>query len=177
MNRKLIIAIVMTSMLIGCKSKEKATDQQNGGDVSTIVEKKELPTMPEGRLLRVTYYFQGMRMPEFGNFDLKRSPEGSRLFFKHYNSDASCEVSDTLFDAVRNIIEQEKMYEYDSYYSFKTDERILDGYRWEFEAWFEGDKRISSGGRHVSPSGKGLQKIDSLLSEAARQAMQADKQP
>lgn len=177
MKQKLIIVMAITSMLLGCKSKEKATEQQSGGDVSTIVEKKELPTMPEGRLLRVKYVFQGMRMPAFGNFDLQRTPEGSRLFFKHYDSDMSCEVSDTLFDAVRNIIEQEKMYEYDSYYSFKTDERILDGYRWEFEAWFEGDKRILSGGRHASPSGNGLQKINSLLSDAAGQVLQADKQP
>ena len=172
MTKKLILMMGILGILFGCKSKEKATEQQNGGDVSTIVEEKELPTMPEGRLLRVKYFFQDMRMPPFGHFDLRRTPEGSRLFFRHYSSDASCEVSDTLFDAVRSIIEQEKMYEYDSYYSFKTDERILG-----FEAWFEGDKRISSGGRHVSPDGKGLQKIDSLLSDAARQGIQSDKQP
>jgi len=163
-------------MLFGCKGKEKAVEQQNGGDVNTTEVKKEQPTMPEGRLNRVKYSYQGMMMEEFGNFDLQRLPEGCKLSFRHFSSEVSYEVSDTLLDAARSIIEQERMYEYDSHYSLKMDGRILDGYSWDFDAWFEGGKKISTGGRHVSPEGDGLHKISTLLSNAARQLVQAEKE-
>ena len=177
MAKKLILAMAILGTIFACKSKEKATDQQNGGNVSTNVEKKELPTMPEGRLLRVTYSYQGMMMEEFGNYDLQRHTDGkpSTLSFRYRGDDVSYVVSDTLFDAARRIIEEERMYEYDSYYSLKMDERILDGYRWDFDAWFEGDKCISTGGHHVSPKGDGLNKISTLLRNAARQLVEADK--
>lgn len=163
--------MTLLGTLFACKTKEKAADPQDSGNTNTTVVKKEKPTMPEGRLLRVTYFFQGMMMEEFGSFDLQRQPDGkaSTLSFRHFSDEVSYEVSDTLFDAARRIIEEERMYEYDSYYSFKTDERMLDGYRWDFDAWFEGDRHISSGGRHVDPEGNGLRKISSLLYNAAKQ--------
>ena len=68
------------------------------------------------------------------------------------------------------------MYEYASSYSLQMDDRILDGYSWSFDADFEGDEHISSGGRHVSPQGDGLYKISTLLSNAARQLVKADNQ-
>lgn len=164
-------------ILFGCKGKEKATEQQNGGDVGTIVEKKELPTMPEGRLLRVTYFYQGMMMEELGNFNLHREAVGKTavLSFRHYGDEVSCEVSDTLFDAARRIIEDEKMYEYAPSYTLNMKERILDGYSWGFDADFEGDEHIASGGSNVSPRGDGLNKIRNLLYEAARRAVETDQ--
>ena len=173
MIKKLILVMGILGTIFACKGKEKAAEQQNGGN-NTTAEKKEKPTMPEGRLLRVQYFFQGMMMEEFGNFDLQRLPDGCKLSFRHFSDEVSYEVSDTLLDAARQIIEQERMYEYDSYYKFEMDERMLDGYRWSFDAWFEGDKQISSGGRHVSPDGKGLNKIEELLRNAARQLVKAD---
>ena len=177
MNKKLIIAMAITSMLMGCKCKEKAAEPKNGGNETPQLTQNTPKTMPEGRLLRVTYSYQGMRMEMFSNFDLQRLPEGSKLSFRHYNNEVSYEVNDTLLDAARRIIEEEHMYEYDSYYSMKMEGRILDGDRWDFDAKFEGNQRISSGGRNASPKGDGLHKISKLLNDAARRLVEADKQP
>ena len=175
MIKKLIIIMGILGTIFACKCKEKAADQQNNGNVNTV-EKKNPAVMPDGRLLRVTYSYQGMMMMEFGNFDLHSTPEGCKLTFRHFSNEVTYEVSDTLLDAARSIIEQEKMYEYDSYYSFKSEHRMLDGYHWDFDAWFEGDKRISSGGSHVSPGGNGLHKIEELLSKAAQQLVKDEKE-
>lgn len=182
MTKKLILAMAILTALFACKGKEKAAEQQNGSNTiqqSTMnTQQKEKPTMPEGRLLRVKYLFQGMMMEEFSDFDLRRQTNDTpaSLSFKYRGEDVSYEVSDTLFDVARHIIEEERMYEYDSYYTLQMDGRILDGYRWEFDAWFENGKRISTGGRHVSPDGDGLRKISTLLYDAAHQLVDANSQ-
>ena len=170
MTKKLILTMGILGILFGCKSKANTADPQNGNDITLNTQQK----MPEGRLLRVQYFYQGMMMEEFGSFDLQRTSDGCKLSFRHFSSEVSYEVSDTLLDAARRIIEQEKMYEYASSYSLQMDDRILDGYSWSFDADFEGDEHISSGGRHVSPQGDGLYKISTLLSNAARQLVKAE---
>lgn len=82
-------------------------------------------TMPKGRLLRVEFSYQGMRMEPFGNFDLKRSFTKVKVkgkvkeevksefnFYRYQNEATLHDVPDTLFDAARRIIEEEHMYEY-----------------------------------------------------------------
>ena len=124
--------------------------------------------MPAGRLNEVSYSYQGMRMEVIGNPSLKRAEGGkATLSFKFFSDERSYEVSDTLLDKARDIIEEEKMYNYDSSYSLSFSERILDGYSWSFDAIFEGGERLSSHGRHVEPEGNGLNRIDSLLRAAA----------
>ena len=46
-----------------------------------------LPAMPQGKLLRVEYAYNGMRIPEYSDFDLKRDAETgkSEFNFRHYN--------------------------------------------------------------------------------------------
>ena len=161
--------------LFACKGKEKAIDPNNGGNITQHFTQNK--KMPEGRLLRVAYFYQGMMMEEFGHFDLKRQADGktATLSFHHFSDEVSYEVSDTLFDAARRIIEQEKMYEYASSYSLKMKDRILDGYSWSFDADFEGDEHISTGGSNVSPDGDGLHKIRKLLYDAAKRVVEADQ--
>ena len=142
-------------------------------------ESTRQPAMPQGKLLRVTYDFNGMRMAEYSDFDLKRNADGSESEFKfrHYNSsEVSMDgVADSLFDAARQIIEEERMYEYASSYSLPRElaETMLDGFKWQFEAYFENGASISSHGRHVMPDGKGLRRIEALLSEAAKALIEA----
>jgi hypothetical protein len=64
------------------------------------------------------------------------------------------------------------MYEYAISYSLppEVEKGMLDGFGWRFEACFENGECISSHGRHVMPGGKGLRRIEDLLSEAARAA-------
>lgn len=132
---------------------------------------KNITAMPEGRIVRLHYNFNGMLMEEYYNFYLCRLPDGkgNQLCFCHRGQEVTVnDVSDSLFDEARSIIEEERMYEYDSYYSFQMDGMILDGYSWDFDVYFEGGEKIITGGRHVSPDGNGLQRIGRLLNDAAR---------
>ncbi len=167
--------MAITGAVLACKSKEKAVEPQNGGEVTQRqASHATTKTMPVGRLLRVSYSHQGMMMERFSHFDLQHTAEGNKFSFRHFSDEVSYEVSDTLFDAARRIIEEERMFEYDSYYSPKTDDRILDGYSWSFDARFEGDGHISSSGSHVRPKGDGLSRISRLFSNAAQQLVEAE---
>ena len=141
------------------------------------LENAEQPaTMPQGKLLRVMYAFHGMRMDEFSDFDLKRSADKGdcEFCFRHYSSDVSIDgVADSLFTAAYRIIEEERMFEYGSYYGLspELEQGMLDGFRWSFDTYFENGERISSSGRHVMPDGKGLRRIEILLHDAAEAAI------
>ena len=133
------------------------------------------PAMPKGKLLRLEYSYGGMMMPVYGDFILKRSAETGESDFRflHYNKEVfTKDVPDSVFTAACRIIEEERMYEYAISYSLppEVEKGMLDGFGWRFEACFENGECISSHGRHVMPGGKGLRRIEDLLSEAARAA-------
>ena len=157
MIKKLFLAMGLLGMFSVCKGQEN-TEQP--------------ATMPQGKLLRVEYAYHGMRMAEFSDFDLKRSADkgNSEFSFRHHSSDVSVNgVADSLFSAAYRIIEEERMYEYRSSYRLppEIEQGMLDGFSWSFDAYFENGEHISSGGRHVMPDGKGLNKIERLLYDAA----------
>ena len=134
--------------------------------------------MPQGKLLRVEYAYNGMRFTEFSNFDLKRSAETgkSQFSFRHHTSDVTIhDVADSLFTAVSRIIEEERMFEYGTYYGLprELEQGMLDGFKWQFDAYFEGGEHIYSSGRHVMPDGEGLRRIENLLYHAAETATKA----
>jgi hypothetical protein len=152
----------------GCKSTQSATPVETSQQ--TPPETKPEPTMPKGRLLTVEYDYQGMAMEIISKTKLSRIDNVPKLTFMYLGEEMSCEVGDSLFDQARDIIEQERMYAYESSYSLDPSlGRILDGDRWEFYATFEGKERIYSYGRNVSPKGDGLHRISKLLRDAAKQ--------
>jgi hypothetical protein len=160
MIKKLFLVMGLLGLFSVCKGQENA---------------EQPATMPQGKLLRVKYDFSGMRMAEYRDFDLKRSAETgkSEFCFKHHISDVSIDdVADSLFTAACRIIEEERMFEYGSYYGLspELEKGMLDGFRWSFDAYFENGGRISSSGRHVMPDGKGLRRIEELLYHAAEAA-------
>lgn len=172
MKNIMLTAVAILSMIIGCKSKNAVVDDTEPTKKQTVQR-----TMPEGRLLRLEYNFQGMRMEAFSNFDLNRTPgsvEGCKLSFRHYGSEMTFDVPDSLFDAARRIIEVEKIYEYASHYSLPPEiaAGMLDGYRWDFFASFENKQVISSSGRHARPDGNGLREIRQLLEKAAQECVE-----
>lgn len=128
-------------------------------------ENEEQPTtMPQGKLLRVMYAFHGMRMSEFNDFDLKRSADkgDSEFKFRHYSSDVSIDgVADSLFTAAYRIIEEERMFEYGSYYGLspELEQGMLDGFRWSFDAYFENGGRISCLGATLCLMAKGYAEL------------------
>lgn len=158
MIKKLVLAMGLLGLFSVCKAQ-----------VNTK------PAMPQGKLLSLEYSFSGMRMPVYGNFKLKRNAETgeSDFSFFHYNKEMFTKgVLDSVFTAACRIIEEERMYEYAISYSLppEVEKGMLDGFGWRFEACFENGECISSHGRHVMPGGKGLRRIEDLLSEAARAA-------
>lgn len=173
--KKLILMMCLLGLFTGCKSQ----NNNDGNDGTIDYKPKDEPTMPEGKLNKLEYNFSGMMIPAFGDFTLQRKEDGkgATLNFRHYNVETSYEVSDTLLDAARRIIEEEKMYAFARSYTLVMNdgERILDGYHWDFYADFD-DRYISSSGRHASPEGNGLHRIEKLLSEAAQQCIENDKE-
>ena len=161
MIKKLFLVMALLGLFSVCNGQENA---------------EQPATMPQGKLLRVKYDFNGMRMAENRDFDLKRSEETgkSEFRFKHSSSEVIIDgVADSLFTAACRIIEEEHMFEYSSYYGLspELEKGMLDGFRWSFDAYFENGERISSSGRHVMPDGDGLRRIERLLNHAAEAAI------
>ena len=134
--------------------------------------------MPQGKLLGLEYNYSGMRIEQFSDFNLQRKEKGhgATMKFRYFNKEVSYEVSDTLLDAAKRIIEEEKMYEYGLSYSWEVmnGERILDGFYWSFHALFENKDTINSTGSNASPEGEGLHRISRLLHDAAMKCVEKD---
>ena len=96
----------LLGLFTGCKSQN--TDG-NGPNKKVKTEVK----MPKSKLLHMEFNYSGMMMEPFYNLELDRNEEakGRQLKFNSHGQEYSFEVSDTLFDAARRIIEEEKMYE------------------------------------------------------------------
>lgn len=168
-----LFTILLTTLtMTGCKTTQtpvtSAPDGISVGETSTPPE-KEAKTMPQGRLLQVSYEERGMNFPEFGDFKLSRRSEPPTLTFRHWSDEVKIAVSDSLFDAALNIIKEERMYEYESKYDdTPPGVRLLDGMNWDFMAVFEGKQYIFASGKSTWPKNrKGLDLIIKLLTEAA----------
>ena len=168
--RLALVTMVLAGLLAGCKShKAPSTDD---GELTEKGDKEMKNTMPQGRLLSVSYNYQGMMMESIRNKELTRKDGTPTIKFEFVGEERQFTVSDTLFDAARAIIEEEQMYNYRGYYSLgKMGLEVLDGYNWSFDATFEGDESISSGGSNNSPGGDGLHRIDKLLFDTAVQSL------
>ena len=147
--------------MTGCKTTTTAA--------STAME-KEVKTMPQGRLLEVSYEERGMNFPEYGDFKLRRRFGPPTLAFRHWSDEVKIEVSDSLFDVALNIIKEGRMYEYETLYDDTPKGiQMLDGTKWDFTAVFEGKQYIFSGGRSTWPEDKkGLDLIIQLLTDTAK---------
>lgn len=162
--------MVFSGLLAGCCThKAPATSDGNQTENGSKNMKK---TMPQGRLLSVSYNYQGMMMEAIRNKELTRKDGAPIIKFEFIGEERQFAVSDTLFDVARAIIEEEKMYNYGEHYSLgKMGYEILDGYSWSFDATFEGDVGISSGGSNSQPGGDGLNRINTLLFDTAVQSL------
>ena len=170
MRTKLLILMTIIASLVGCKSKEP-TGKADGAATPAAVP----AAMPQGRLNYVEHSYHAMYMAPFSNFELKRIDDSDSCEFKfyHYDQEETHTVSDTLLDAARRIISEEKMYEYAKAYINPMADQILDGYNWSFLAIFDGKEHISSHGRQASAPGNGIRLLGEMLSNAAEQV--ADK--
>ena len=156
-----LMAITILGMTFGCKTPKTG----DGAD-------SPFSKMPAGRLTMVSYNYQGMRMMLVSSPTVTLGEDGKTIMtFSKYTEDRSFEVSDTILDAARKIIEEEKMYNYASRYDNKFNDMILDGYSWNFSAKFDSGETIYSGGRNAQPDGDGLHRIGRLLSDAGMKCL------
>lgn len=131
--------------------------------------------MPEGELLRVKYSrhaaragveYEGLvERDSTGTYILKamQTPYGS-LFEKQLNA--------TEVQQFRQIIQEEKMYQYKEIYTPMM--RVLDGYSWSFSAKFSDGSILSTHGENASPRGDGIARIRSLMMELAKEGIQIE---
>ncbi|MCR4604000.1 MAG: hypothetical protein K5683_10800 [Prevotella sp.] len=169
MKRIILITLMMAGLLTACKTSRQLSSQP--------VEKPQatMRQMPQGRLLHVEYDFQGMAFEQIRAIILDRTDGKPVIHFEYISDKRQYDVADSLFDQARAIIEEEQMYNYEPSYQWDTQEQVLDGYRWSFEAVFEGGQRIGSSGRNLSPDGKGLSRISTLLEQTARSLVRSEE--
>ena len=75
----------------------------------------------------------------------------------------------------RQIIEEEKMYNYKEVYNPKV--RIYDGWGWSFRATFSDGSVISSHGHNASPRDNGLDRICNYMQELAMEGEEVKTPP
>lgn len=109
--------------------------------------------MPEQPLVKVSYTY-GSQMIRYSEFDVTIMSEGDSVYAITFDQDMEqrCRYRITephLMDTLRTIIEQNKMYEYESHY---INRMVLDGWAWNYSAYFE-DKGNPPTGTYLSSSG------------------------
>lgn len=156
-----LMAISFLGMTFGCKTPKAGDDSDS-----------PFSKMPAGKLTMVSYNYQGMRMMLVSSPTVTLCDDGkTMLTFSKYTEERSFEVSDTILDAARKIIEEEEMYKYASRYDNMFNNMILDGYSWSFSALFDSGQKIYSGGRNAEPRGEGLNRIGRLLNDVGMKCL------
>ena len=176
MMKNILFAMSLLGLLTCCTSKKAMIDEPQTPPSTQLEEQR---TMPQGRLKYFSYNRRESFMPVYGKFELKLNEGGKGATFSFYSrgrGDVTHEVSDTLLDAVRRIIEEEQMYTYEIGYSLAFKERILDGYSWDFLAIFEGKETVSSRGNNAEPGGNGLRRMENFLMEAAKKCDETNEE-
>lgn len=131
--------------------------------------------MPESELVSVEYTRSGtmagyeyegrVEKDSTGGFVLRAMQESyGPLYEKRLNAE---ELKYFL-----RIIEEEKMFKYKE--SYRPAMEVLDGWSWSFDARFADGSSIASHGSNASPSGEGLKRIRTYMSELARKGVQVE---
>lgn len=143
---------------------------------------RQLIIMPEGSVTELSYEHYGNRMPTLDLFYYIKVEKGKTVMVardmdahkKYEDYDPMKKYTVTIplkkeeLARIREIIEQNEMYRYDSSYSLpKSFGRVLDGDRWEF-SFSIGKKVFATQGRNVTPEGNGLSLLLSYLGEIAK---------
>lgn len=132
--------------------------------------------MPEGELVSVEYTRSGtmagyqyegrVSQDASGTFVLRAMKENyGPLFEKKIDAEA--------MEHFRQIIEEEKMYQYKE--SYRPMMEVLDGWGWSFYASFSDGSVISSHGYNASPKGDGLGRIQGYMDELIKDGVQIEE--
>jgi len=134
-----------------------------------------LKKMPEGELVSVEYSRHGtMARAEFEG-SVERDSAGSFVLIamkETYGPLFEKKVDAEVMKRFRQIIEEEKMYQYKE--SYRPTLEVLDGWSWFFRARFSDGSSIYSHGNNASPNGNGLDRIRGYMEELVQNGIQVE---
>ena len=117
---------------------------------------------------KMEYCVRGTVMYPFTHFVLTKAENERYWLYNASNCDEKdarkVEVPKSFADSIRQIVAEEKMLEYSSYY--KPPYQVLDGITWKLYIGFEDKKTcVSSAGHEEYPDGDGLSRLEKLCRE------------
>jgi len=131
--------------------------------------------MPEGDVVRVEIrdmgtmagydYFGRVQQDSSGTFVLRAMLEYRGPLFEK-------KLDAAMMKKFREIIEEEKMYNYKDYYKPKFE--VLDGHSWSFGAKFSDGTVIGSHGSNAGPKDNGLERIREYMVELAKDGVEVE---
>ena len=134
-----------------------------------------LKKMPEGELVSVEYARHGtMARAEFEGC-VERDSSGAFVLTamkETYGPLFEKKVDTEMMKHFRQIIEDEKMYQYKE--SYRPMLEVLDGWSWTFRARFSDGSSIYSSGSNASPKGDGLRRIRDYMQELVQDGVQVE---
>lgn len=134
-----------------------------------------LKKMPEGELVSVEYSRHGtMARAEFeGNVEQDSTGAFVLTAMKEtYGPLFEKKVDTEVMRHFRQIIEEEKMYQYKE--SYRPTLEVLDGWSWSFGAHFSDGSSIYSHGSNASPGDNGLSRIRGYMQELVQNGVQVE---
>ena len=132
--------------------------------------------IPEGDLVYIEYSRHStMAQPEYEGC-VEQDSTGAYVLIAMqdtYGPKFRTQLDAEELQAFRQIIEEEKMYNYKEVY--RPMMQVLDGWHWEFKAKFSDGSSIYSHGSNASPKGEGLARIRNLMTELAKEGVQIEE--
>ena len=133
--------------------------------------------MPEGELTSISYTRSGMMAGYEYEGRVETTDNGIILtaMRETYGLLYQLTIDKETMAKFRAIIEEEKMYKYESHYTPPV--QVHDGYMWSFSAAFSDGKCIDSGGSNAGPGGNGIGRIRGLFTELANDPKAVQLEP
>lgn len=154
MKHIILIAVAMVVLMgmLACKGAKNVTE----------VVKKPAPT---GRLVGFHYVEHGtMAQPNFEYMLRRDSGKVSLYVFRPWIDEGwgdTVVVADDVIDHVEKLIKDNNLQNYQDHYS--PNMQVLDGYSWSYQAEFDDDVTLSSGGSNAGPGDGTLKTIGNYL--------------
>ena len=148
----IVVALVVLVGLMACKGTKRVTE---------IVKNPA----PKGSLMGFHYVEHGtMAQPNF-EYSLHREGDKISLYvFRPWLDEGwgdTIQVGGEVIDHVEKLIKDNHLQNYKGHYS--PEMQVLDGYSWSYEAEFDDDVTLSSGGSNAGPGDGTLRVIGNYL--------------
>ena len=145
------IAVAALVVLLGCKSIDKMTNNKPA---------------PTGQLVSFYYVEHGMMAQPNFEYTLKRDAKGKvkLCVYRPWGDEGwgdTIKVPVDVIAYVEKLIKENNLQNYKDHYSPKM--QVMDGYTWYYEAEFDDETALSSGGSNARPGDNTLSVIAEYL--------------